>query len=114
MKKNLSVANQETASCHSCGDVHTKAELDTCPDCGSLLCGKQGCSSLCACDDIASDVRLELQAIADSGQPMPLWGEVWLLTETVKERMASRPATVPVPEARLAVIHEIETMLAKA
>jgi hypothetical protein len=45
---------------------------------------------------------------------MPVWMETWLLTEALKERMAYRPATVPIPEARMAVIHEIETILATA
>lgn len=48
----LAIHAQETATyCHSCGEVRTEDELGECLVCGYRICGKDGCSARCLCDD---------------------------------------------------------------
>lgn len=48
----LPIQKQETAAyCHSCGEVRTEDELGECLVCGYRICGKDGCSARCLCDD---------------------------------------------------------------
>src|ERR1700721_1323144 len=48
----LPLQEQETAPyCHSCGEVRTEGELGECLGGGYHICGKDGCSARCLCDD---------------------------------------------------------------
>ena len=53
----LTAHQQETASyCHSCGELRSEDELGTCLNCDYRICGMNGCSCRCACDDVATEL----------------------------------------------------------
>lgn len=48
----LNLEQQKTASyCRSCGEVRPERQLLECLVCGYRICGLDGCSARCACDD---------------------------------------------------------------
>lgn len=78
----LPIHEQETATyCHSCGEVRTEDELGECLVCGYRICGKDGCSARCLCDD-ANRLGISLaeaagpEAILPAPPPLPTSEEI--------------------------------------
>jgi hypothetical protein len=50
---------EQTLYCYACGTVHTEEELGVCIMCNARICGLDGCTSLCACDDELRELGFE-------------------------------------------------------
>jgi len=93
----LTIEQQEAATyCRSCGEVATRDELSECAECGTLICGKPGCKSLCACDDAALELLLEwghkledISAMRAQEQEPPIYGVAIALVHLQNGSMAS-------------------------
>lgn len=60
----LSAEAQETVTyCHSCGEVRTEAQLGECLECGARICGLDGCSMRCFCDDKLQELIAEIDEL---------------------------------------------------
>jgi len=66
----LPVDKQETATyCHSCGEVRGLEQLGLCLGCGAHVCGLDGCSLRCACDDASLEVQGTTAEARTEGSP---------------------------------------------
>lgn len=80
---NLESTAAQPSYCYSCGGHRTEDQLGTCLKCGWPICGLNGCSSLCACDDAQKEAIAEIDEIlaklseeSASGNALPaVWND---------------------------------------
>lgn len=96
----LPAHQREIASyCHSCGELRSEDELGTCFHCGYQICGMDGCTSRCACDDASASLMAEIDGAL----------------ETIGARIQRGECVAPAahdPTALAAIIAAIDTALA--